>query len=156
LRNSFDSLRTAFQNAMRCINQLCNPEGMMKKKNTNDSSGNGNGGQSGYNQPSMNNVQDVALSNSLSNSGSPYLYQNQPNPFGTGGTKINYYLPEGTMGATIVFYDEYGNQLKEVPLNQTGNGTLNINPANLSSGIYTYSLVVNGKVVDTKKMILEK
>jgi len=104
------------------------------------------------------NVQDVAFSSSpLGGQGvSPILYQNSPNPFGTGGTKINYYLPEGSPDAAIVFYDNYGNELKEVPLTQTGNGTLNINPDNLSNGIYSYSLLVEGKIVDTKKMILAK
>jgi hypothetical protein len=65
-------------------------------------------------------------------------------------------LPEGTQGASITFYDSYGNQLKTVQLSQTGNGTLNLTPENLASGVYSYSLVVNGNVVDTKRMILQK
>ncbi len=46
--------------------------------------------------------------------------------------------------------------MKQVQLSQTGNGTLNITPENLTSGIYSYSLVVNNKVIDTKRMILQK
>src|SRR6185437_5340222 len=97
------------------------------------------------------NVQDI----SLSSTNAPLLYQNVPNPFSV-GTKINYYLHEGTMGANIVFYDTYGNMIKTVQLSQTGNGTLNITPDNLSNGIYSYSLIVNGAVIDTKKMLLQK
>lgn len=112
--------------------------------------GNGGNGTGGSNE-SITNVQDVTLSSA----NAPLLYQNIPNPF-TGNTKINYYLPDGTMGASIVFYDSYGNQIKEVQLSQTGNGTLNITPDNLTNGIYSYSLVVNGKVIDTKRMILSR
>lgn len=60
------------------------------------------------------------------------------------------------MGATIVFFDTYGTKLKEVQLTQTGMGTINVNPDKLSNGIYTYSLVINGNIVDTKKMVFSK
>lgn len=107
-----------------------------------------NGGNLGDND----NVQDVTLSGLAD---APLLYQNIPNPF-TVGTKINYYLPKSTMGASMVFYDSYGNQIKTVELSQTGNGTLNITPDNLTNGIYSYSLIVNGNVIDTKRMVLQK
>jgi len=97
----------------------------------------------------------VPLESTVGNS-TPVLYQNNPNPFGTNGTKITYYLPEGTEGATIVFYDSYGNKMKEVQLSQTGMGTLNIPADKLANGVYSYSLVINGQIVDTKKMILTK
>ncbi len=32
-------------------------------------------------------------------------------------------------------------------------GTLIVSSANLAAGMYSYSLFVNGKVIDTKKMI---
>ncbi len=141
LRTTLDSLRSAFKGFQDCLNRLCNTHGHI---------GGGNSGNDNNNE-NTSNIQDVALSNA----NAPLLYQNIPNPFSS-NTKINYYLPVGTIGATIVFYDSYGNQMKEVQLSQTGNGTLNINPENLSNGIYSYSLVVNGKVVDTKRMILQK
>ena len=56
----------------------------------------------------------------------------------------------------MVFIDSYGNQLKVVTLSGSGNGTLNVAPDNLAAGIYSYSLVVNNKVIDTKRMILQK
>jgi hypothetical protein len=143
LRYTLDSLRNAFKSIQNCLTQLCS-HGQVHHHG-------GNGG-SGDSNSTISNVLDVSLS---SMADAPLLYQNIPNPF-SGNTKINYYLPEGTQGATMVFYDNYGNQLKQVQLSQTGNGTLNINPENLNAGIYSYSLVVNGKIIDTKRMILQK
>ena len=70
--------------------------------------------------------------------------------------KDRIFFPIAIGRATMVFIDSYGNQLKTVQLTQTGNGTLNVAPDNLAAGIYSYSLVVNGKVIDTKRMILQK
>ncbi len=36
---------------------------------------------------------------------------------------------------------------------ENGTGQLNIDASNLAAGMYSYSLIVNGKVVDTKKML---
>jgi len=38
-------------------------------------------------------------------------------------------------------------------INETGAGKIDVNAQNVAAGIYTYSLMVNGKVMDTKKMI---
>jgi hypothetical protein len=130
-----DSLKKALQSMQTCLNSICG-------QNSNPAGSNGNNS----------NTQDVTLSASAD---APLLYQNAPNPF-SNGTKISYYLPEGTMGATIVFYDTYGNQMKTIELSQTGNGTLNITSDKLTSGIYSYSLILNGKVIDTKRMVLQK
>jgi len=83
------------------------------------------------------------------------LYQNIPNPFGE-GTAIRYFIPDGVNDARIVFYDEYGSEIKNVPISDSGNGQLNVNSMNLASGIYTYSLIVDNKIVDTKKMVRTK
>jgi hypothetical protein len=144
LRYTLDSLRTAFKSIQNCLNQLCG-HGQVHHH------GSGNGGSDDSNA-TIANMQEVTLS---AVSGAPLLYQNVPNPFSS-GTKINYYLPQNTQGATIAFYDTYGNQMKVVQLSQTGNGTLSITPDNLTSGIYSYSLIVDGKIVDTKRMILQK
>jgi type IX secretion system substrate protein len=75
-----------------------------------------------------------------------------PNPFAEGVT-IKYFIPENTTNAQIVFYDEFGNQLNTFAVSTTGAGQLNIASSNLAPGTYSYSLIINGKVVDTKKMI---
>lgn len=79
------------------------------------------------------------------------LYQNAPNPFSE-GTTIKYFVPDNA-DAQIVFYDMFGNQLKIFKIAEKGMGQLNIDASNLSAGMYSYSLLVNEKIVDTKKMI---
>ncbi len=83
------------------------------------------------------------------------LYVNIPNPF-SDETTIRYYVPENTGSAVMIFYDEMGNQVKEVELAKKGNNSIILNTTKLASGIYSYSLVVDGKIVDTKKMIKTK
>jgi len=148
LRYEMDSLRTAFKGIQACLDKLCNGTNTTGTTSSNTTSLTG---ISGNNNTVTENVQDV----NLSSADVPVLYQNIANPFST-YTKINYYLPQGTAEATIVFYDSYGNQIKLVQLNQTGNGTLNITSDNLSNGIYSYSLVVNNNVIDTKRMVLQR
>ena len=53
----------------------------------------------------------------------------------------------------MAFYDAYGKEIKKVTIKETGAGKIGVNAHNVAAGIYTYSLLVNGKVVDTKKMI---
>jgi len=80
------------------------------------------------------------------------LFQNFPNPFGD-GTTIKYFIPDNTSNAQIIFLDEFGSRLKEFKVEEKGMGQLNISTQNLSSGVYSYSLIVNGNVIDTKKML---
>ena len=46
-----------------------------------------------------------------------------------------------------------GTILKTVDINETGEGQINVFAAGLSSGNYTYTLVADGKVIDSKKML---
>ena len=79
------------------------------------------------------------------------LYQNAPNPFGD-GTTIKYFVPDNA-NAQIVFYDKFGRQFKIFKIEEKGIGQLNVSASNLAAGMYSYSLIVNGKVADTKKML---
>jgi len=47
-----------------------------------------------------------------------------------------------------------GTQLKSIPLNQKGNGSITINGSELKAGMYMYTLITDRQVVDTKRMIL--
>ena len=86
----------------------------------------------------------------------PALQQNTPNPF-NGTTTINYYLPGNSSNAQLIITDAQGHVLKDVVLgNSKGMGQAIVGAGDLASGIYFYSLVVNGKSVDTKKMVLAK
>lgn len=81
------------------------------------------------------------------------LYQNEPNPF-DGSTVIRYFIPEVSKGtAYIAFYDMYGKELKKIEITTKGFGKIDANTDNLASGIYTYSIIVNDVVIDSKKMM---
>jgi hypothetical protein len=81
------------------------------------------------------------------------LDQNNPNPF-TGATTIHYSLPAGFRTAQIVIRDNSGKAIKQVSLNTAGSGTVNIDASTISSGTYNYSLVVDGKVIENRMMIV--
>lgn len=80
------------------------------------------------------------------------LDQNAPNPF-EDLTEINYLIPDDVKHAKIIFFDNLGRVIKEVDVTGTGKGTLKVYTPNLTSGTYLYSLVVDGKVMDSKKMM---
>jgi len=80
------------------------------------------------------------------------LYQNIPNPFGD-ATLINFYLPQSCSMASMVFYDNFGNIIKEVEIAQRGNGSIRVDAKDLANGIYTYSLLLEGQVTDTRRML---
>jgi len=86
------------------------------------------------------------------------LHQNYPNPFNP-TTKINYELPNNSF-VQINIYNSIGRQITSLinKKQNSGSYTVNFNSGeyNLSSGIYYYSLLLDGGVVETKKMILLK
>jgi len=83
------------------------------------------------------------------------LYQNEPNPFDN-STSIRYYVPGSVKEAMLVFYDEFGREIRKELLNQKGYAKVDVNAEKLAHGIYTYSLLVDGKIADTKKMLKAK
>lgn len=108
-------------------------------------SGNGSVGQSTANSISTTNV-------NLKDAQSIVLEQNVPNPFAE-QTTINYVLPDNTGKAQILFYNSTGKLIQSVELTEKGQGQLNVFASDLSNGLYTYTLVVDGKIVDSKKML---
>ena len=82
------------------------------------------------------------------------LYQNTPNPFSS-NTEISCYIPQVLNNALIYVYNLQGVQLKSFPVTQ-GISTVTINASELPAGMYLYTLVVDGVIVDTKRMILTK
>lgn len=81
------------------------------------------------------------------------LYQNTPNPFNT-QTTIRYEIPETVQNAQLHICNMTGTLLKTIQVNQRGNGNVTINANEFVSGMYLYSLVCDGKIVDTKQMLL--
>jgi hypothetical protein len=91
----------------------------------------------------------------LSSANSIILNQNDPNPFQE-QTKITFNIPEDYKTAKLMFYDNNGKILKEVLINERGSGELIVYASNLSNGIYSYSLIADGKLIDTKRMVCSK
>lgn len=83
------------------------------------------------------------------------LNQNSPNPFAE-QTNISYTIPDNIQDANMVFYTVGGTAIKNVRITERGQGQMTVYAENLSAGMYTYSLIADGKVVATKKMICEK
>jgi hypothetical protein len=49
-----------------------------------------------------------------------------------------------------------GEQIKHLVINERGNSSVTIEGHTLKAGMYFYTLIIDGKEVDTKKMILTK
>lgn len=78
--------------------------------------------------------------------------QNVPNPF-TEETEISYFISDDVSSAQMLFYNAEGKLIKSVPIDSRGEGIISITAANLHSGVYSYSIVADGKVIDTKLMV---
>lgn len=83
------------------------------------------------------------------------LYQNAPNPFGD-VTSIGYKLPATYNNAQIMVFDMNGRKLKSYPLSGNGEGNISFSGTELISGMYLYSLVIDGQEIDTKRMVINK
>jgi trimeric autotransporter adhesin len=84
-----------------------------------------------------------------------FLEQNTPNPFEK-STNIRYTLPPHFSAAQIVITDNNGKTVKQVTVSGSGKGVITLDTFALSSGTYQYTLVVDGKRMDSKQMILVK
>lgn len=82
------------------------------------------------------------------------LRQNTPNPF-TERTTIRFSLPDDAHDAYIYIFDMTGKMQKQIPVTPSMQ-CITINGYELQAGMYIYSLVVGGKEMDTKRMILSK
>lgn len=89
---------------------------------------------------------------SIGNPASIVLNQNVPNPFAE-KTLISYVIPREAKTAQIHFLNNQGASIKVVELTERGKGELLVYAEDLSTGIYTYTLVVDGNVMDSKKML---
>ena len=83
------------------------------------------------------------------------LGQNKPNPFGT-STEIEVSVPESVQSAFVYVYDLQGKKVQQVNLTARGRQTVQLNATSLADGMYLYSLIADGKVVETRRMIVEK
>jgi hypothetical protein len=84
------------------------------------------------------------------------LYQNYPNPFNP--TTIIRFQIKDSRFVTIKLFNIVGKEISTLVNGKKQPGTYEVSfdGSNLPSGIYFYSLFADGKIMDTKKMILLK
>ncbi|HPR31691.1 MAG TPA: T9SS type A sorting domain-containing protein, partial [Prolixibacteraceae bacterium] len=83
------------------------------------------------------------------------LSQNVPNPF-SATTSINMYLPATVSKAILYLYNMQGEQIRAIEIPGRGNTSATLEGYTLKAGMYLYTLVADGREVDTKRMILTK
>ncbi len=81
------------------------------------------------------------------------LFQNVPNPT-SGATEIRYSLPETVRAAQLLVFDMNGKQLRSFDIRTRGLGNVAIAAGELSSGMYLYTLLADGKEIGTRRMII--
>jgi hypothetical protein len=84
------------------------------------------------------------------------LHQNYPNPFNS-MTNVKWSMLKSG-NAKIMVYDLRGREIQTLVNKNLKAGTYNIrfNGEGLSSGVYFYSLSVDNKLIDTKKLVVIK
>jgi hypothetical protein len=124
---------------------------------------------------SVNGNEDIWVINELNNYGYPYiaslpvgienneaetsnfeLYQNYPNPFNP-VTAINYALPKAAQ-VELNVYNLQGQLVQSLVNAKQPKGThkAEFNASDLTSGLYIYNLKVDGKTVQSRKMMMLK
>lgn len=83
------------------------------------------------------------------------IEQNEPNPF-TEKTTIRFSVPSKTKNALLCVYDMNGKQLRQIALSSRGRSSVTIAGSELSAGMYLYCLIVDGKLINTRRMVLTK
>ncbi len=82
-----------------------------------------------------------------------YLYQNAPNPYSQ-KTRIQFRVSEESKSASIYLFNMTGVLIREFPIHDNHQTELEIDGSMMEAGMYTYTLVVDDKIIDSKKMIL--
>ena len=104
-------------------------------------------------EQTINRVASTTSISNLSTSGN-VLYQNTPNPFNE-QTTIRFSLADDARDASICIFDMTGKMLKKLPVS-SGDSSIRVNGWELGEGMFLYSLIVNGQVIDTKRMVISK
>jgi hypothetical protein len=81
------------------------------------------------------------------------MEQNVPNPF-TQETVIRFNLATQFSNAYMAIYDLSGKQLKTIAITQHGASSITLTADQLTPGMYIYSIMVDGKLLDSKRMVV--
>ena len=74
----------------------------------------------------------------------------------THSTTITCFIPNDVKTAVILIQSANGVLIKEIVLSAKGHNQVQLDAESLPSGTFSYSLVLDGKVVSTKTMIYVK
>lgn len=85
--------------------------------------------------------------------GKAVLLQNTPNPFRERSI-IKCVIPQSVAYASLYLYDYNGHQIQSRSISDRGDVQIIVESNGLIPGIYLYSLVTDGEIIDTKRMIL--
>lgn len=81
------------------------------------------------------------------------LYQNSPNPFSE-NTLIKCFIPAETGTARLLVFNMQGTLVKTYGIAGRNQAEVTISGAELNPGMYIYSLVIDNREIDSKRMIL--
>lgn len=99
-------------------------------------------------------VQDKKGSLSVAETIHTTLEQNAPNPF-TQQTNIRYNIPGMFRKASLLLTSANGQLIRQENIS-TAKGVITISAGSLSAGNYNYSLIIDGKIADSKRMLITK
>jgi hypothetical protein len=83
------------------------------------------------------------------------LYDATPNPFSS-ETEVKMKLAETVQNASVIIYNMEGKELKSFMVKTRGETSVKISSNELQAGMYLYTLLVDGKIVSTKRMVLTR
>jgi hypothetical protein len=122
---------------------------------TSPKNSNENNGQDDIEMRNDNLLQHLSTDENTTQGTLARLFQNVPNPF-SANTEISFEIPSNAISAKLLIHDMQGAEIKSYGITTKGIGSIIIQGSELQAGIYMYTLLVNNRIVDTKKMILTK
>ena len=98
-------------------------------------------------------AETTAIEDNVSDIDMVRMDQNKPNPFSE-STVITLNIPDKTQAASIFIFDMSGKQIQSLPVAERGETNITVYASDLTAGMYIYTLVVDGKVEVTRRMIV--
>lgn len=82
-----------------------------------------------------------------------WMSQNEPNPFSY-ETVVKFNLPQRFKTGRMVVCDLTGKQIFSQEIKERGTSSVVLSSENLTAGIYIYTMIGDGKILDSKKLIV--
>lgn len=97
-------------------------------------------------------IEDLRI-NKIQPLGLDILFQNKPNPFSS-KTNISYFINDCSTDCKIIVFNVNGEEIFSQNIENNGKGSIEIQlDENFNQKEYIYSLVKNGKIVSSRKML---